>query len=301
MVIVRRIPYRSHFGLEQQLRDMQRRVASLSQVTSQPPAGGADEHGTHRSSSFNPSVDVYREDDELVLEFELPGVDVDNDLDVSVHDGIVTVKGSRSSERSEKRGGVYLTERRSGSFSRSMTLPDGVEADDIKADYADGVLSIRMVVPDEGSEPSEPRQISIGRRAPKQSEADRDTGTGNDDAEGRGLDAGNDARTTSTTDDASETEQPAAEQASAKSSGPEKSTASKSTANKSTAKKSVASESNDNKSTADKSTAKKATAKKTGTKQAASKKTGTKQADAKKTGTKKAAAKKTGTKGSSDQ
>lgn len=159
MAIIRRFPYPTHFGIEQQLQDIQRRMSALN-----PPGTTVE---SRPRGSFQPSMDVYRDDDELVVEFELPGIDVDNDVDVSVHDGTLTVRGSRTSERSEEQDGVYLTERRSGSFSRSMALPDGVDADSVRADYDDGVLCIRMPMPDASERSHEPRKISIGQGSGK--------------------------------------------------------------------------------------------------------------------------------------
>lgn len=165
MPLVRRLPYRTHFGIEQQLRDMQRLMNALSgpptQSSSEDDGGANNSRAGGRVASAGPAVDVYREDDELVMEFELPGVDVENDVDVEINDGVLTVRGQSSSERSDDRGGVYLRERRSGSFSRSLTLPDGVESDDIEADYADGVLCIRVPMPEDEDQQRGPRRISV--------------------------------------------------------------------------------------------------------------------------------------------
>lgn len=166
MALIRRLPYRTHFGLEQQLRDMQRLMTALASQGDQRggDGDGQGDDGDGRSSGvFSPSADVYHHDGELVIELELPGVDIDNDVAVSVHDGVLTVRGQRTSERTDERAGAYLTERRSGSFSRNLSLPDGVDPDEIEADYSDGVLSIRVPVPEDDGGSNQPRHIAIGR------------------------------------------------------------------------------------------------------------------------------------------
>lgn len=232
MAIIRRLPYRAHFGIEQQLQDIQRRMSALN------PSGSGSERGAEprQSASFHPSVDVYRDDDadELVVEIELPGVDVDNDVDVSVHEGTLMIRGSRTSERSEEHDGVYLTERRTGSFSRSMALPDGVDVDSVRADYDAGVLTIRMPIPDETDRSREPRQIEIGRGR----STTRDGG-----ADDRGLNVGadsSDSPTESSHDDAAAAKKTASKKSASKKAAAKKSAAKKSASKKGASKKSAA-------------------------------------------------------------
>ena len=159
MALVRRLPYRTHLGFEHQLRDMQRLMNALASQSSERSSSSGDEEG---SDGFHPAVDVYRDGDNLVLDFELPGVDIDEDVNVEIHDGVLRVSGQRSSEREEERDGSYLRERRVGRFSRSLSLPDGVDPDAVEANYADGVLKICVPLPEDGGR-DEPRRVEIGR------------------------------------------------------------------------------------------------------------------------------------------
>lgn len=165
-MLVRRFPYRAQLGLEQQLREMERLMSAMVAST-----GRRDQDEREESSgeepltlrSMNPAVDVYRKEDDLLIEIELPGVDIDNDVEIDLDGGMLTVRGQRSSERSEDRAGTYVTERRSGRFTRSLSLPDGVDPEAVEADYRDGVLTIRVPLPDEAD--TKPRQIEIGKPA----------------------------------------------------------------------------------------------------------------------------------------
>ena len=104
-----------------------------------------------------PAVDVWEKDNELVYAFDLPGIPEDK-ISVEFDDGSLTVSGER--ERTEKVEGdrFYRFERRFGSFSRSIGLPQGVTEDDVQADYRDGVLEVRIRQP----EAPKPRRIQIG-------------------------------------------------------------------------------------------------------------------------------------------
>ena len=91
-------------------------------------------------------LEEFRDGDELVVRSELPGIDPENDLDISVADGVLTITAQRQ-ERSEQKGKEeYRSEFRYGSFTRSIPLPPGVKEEDIKASYKDGILEIRVPV-----------------------------------------------------------------------------------------------------------------------------------------------------------
>jgi HSP20 family protein len=74
---------------------------------------------------------------------ELPGVKQE-DVDITLQDRVLTISGQRKAEQEEKRGGYYVRERRYGSFSRSLTLPEGLDESNIHARYDNGVLEVTL-------------------------------------------------------------------------------------------------------------------------------------------------------------
>jgi HSP20 family protein len=90
-----------------------------------------------------PRVDVIDRDEELIVKAELPGVDK-KDLDVSVTENTVTIKGSTSHEEKEEKGDYHRSEMSRGTYSRTLTLPTDVEADKAKATFKDGVLELSL-------------------------------------------------------------------------------------------------------------------------------------------------------------
>jgi HSP20 family protein len=108
------------------------------------------------AGSWSPSVDIYEQNGNIVLNAELPGVDA-KDVDVRVENNVLTLRGERRLEGDVKRESYHRIERVYGSFSRSFTLPSVVDADKIKAEFKDGVL--RMVLPKRDE--AKPKQIAI--------------------------------------------------------------------------------------------------------------------------------------------
>ena len=105
---------------------------------------------------WNPVVDVYDNDDSVVIKAELPGIDKEG-IEIDVKDRVLTLKGERSSENEVKDDNYYRRERCFGKFERAFTLPADVDPDKIKADYKDGLLKIEIPKPEE----KKPRQITI--------------------------------------------------------------------------------------------------------------------------------------------
>jgi HSP20 family protein len=103
-----------------------------------------------------PSMDIEDSDEEVVVSAELPGVDI-KDVDVSVSGNVLTVKGEKKDEHEEKNGNYYHRERWSGSFQRSIALPDAVDADKVDAQMKNGVLRITFPKREE----VKPKQISV--------------------------------------------------------------------------------------------------------------------------------------------
>ncbi|MDP2693199.1 MAG: Hsp20/alpha crystallin family protein [bacterium] len=93
------------------------------------------------SHSFSPALDVYEEDDNIIVETPLAGVDV-GDVDISVQKSVLTIKGEHKKEHEVDDKNYYRKEIRSGSFYRQVALPVPVKEDKIKAEFGDGVLKI---------------------------------------------------------------------------------------------------------------------------------------------------------------
>ena len=109
------------------------------------------------TQAWVPTLDVWETDDELVYAFDLPGVD-ESKVSIEVEDSMLTIAAERerTQEVSEER--YHRFERRFGSFSRTIGLPQGVNEDQIKADYHAGVLEVRVPKPQQ----AKPRKIQIG-------------------------------------------------------------------------------------------------------------------------------------------
>ncbi|NMI00333.1 Hsp20/alpha crystallin family protein [Pseudonocardia acidicola] len=107
-------------------------------------------------------VDEYREGDTLVIRADLPGIDPDKDVTVSVSDGVLRIDAQRSHEEKVEKRGYRRQELRYGSFHRALTLPEGVTDADVCATYTNGVLEIRIPMP-EAPAPAEPKKIAISK------------------------------------------------------------------------------------------------------------------------------------------
>ena len=114
-------------------------------------------NGEASGRAWVPAVDVWETEGELVYAFDLPGIPEDS-VSVELDDGSLTVSGERERSDEVKEDGFYRYERRFGSFTRSVGLPEGVSEDDISAEYRDGVLKVAVKKP----EAPKPRRIEIG-------------------------------------------------------------------------------------------------------------------------------------------
>ena len=88
-------------------------------------------------------LDVVEQEDELLVRASIPGVKVE-DIDVSIENRVLTIKAETKTDEGHKEGGYLVRERRSGSFHRSLRLPETVDADQAKTSYADGVLTVNL-------------------------------------------------------------------------------------------------------------------------------------------------------------
>jgi HSP20 family protein len=98
----------------------------------------------------------------LVVRAELPGIDPEKDVDVSVHGNRLRIDAHREERKEEKEKGGYRTEFRYGSFSRTIPLPEGATEQDIEATYTDGVLEVRVPIPEQKR--TEAKKIEVKRK-----------------------------------------------------------------------------------------------------------------------------------------
>jgi HSP20 family protein len=103
-----------------------------------------------------PAVDVVETDEHFVVRADLPGLS-ENDVKIEVEDNVLTISGERKSEHEQNSKGYYRVERSYGSFSRSLTLPEGVDADAIQASFDSGVLEVQIPKPEQ----HKPRKVQI--------------------------------------------------------------------------------------------------------------------------------------------
>ena len=111
------------------------------------------------AGTWLPAVDIEESGDELCLTAEVPGMTAD-DIDIELENNILTIRGEKTEERTEGEEGkrYHVWERRHGSFRRSFTLPRTVRSEDIRADYENGILTIRLPKAPEAKS----RRIQIG-------------------------------------------------------------------------------------------------------------------------------------------
>ena len=108
------------------------------------------------TAAFVPAVDIYEDDKKVMLKLEVPGIE-EKDLDVSVENNTLTVKGERKFEKEEKEENFHRIERRYGSFFRAFTLPSTVDTEHVAASYNAGVLKLELLKKPE----AQPKQIKI--------------------------------------------------------------------------------------------------------------------------------------------
>lgn len=108
-------------------------------------------------------VDEFRDGDTQVIRAELPGIDPDKDASVTVQDGLLRIVAERKVEESSQDKGYSRQEMRYGRFSRTLPLPEGTSESDVTATYHDGILEIRVPVPEPPPE-REPARITITKR-----------------------------------------------------------------------------------------------------------------------------------------
>ena len=145
MTIVRWEPLRELGSLQNEMNRL------FNTVFDTPPGNG----GTLRR--WVPAMDLVETDDHFILRADLPGMRQD-DVKIELEDTTLTVSGERRAEHESKGEGYYRVERAFGEFSRSLTLPQGVDPEAVAASFQNGVLEVRVPKP----ETRKPRRIEIG-------------------------------------------------------------------------------------------------------------------------------------------
>jgi len=136
------------FGRLSSLRD------EIDRLFEAPLAGLA--RSSQLLSGWTPAFDVYEDKDYMYVRAELPGMKKE-DIDLSLHNGSLSISGERKSEEKSKDAEVYRAERFFGRFQRTITLPTSVAADKIKAQYKDGILSVTLPKAEE----AKPKHIDV--------------------------------------------------------------------------------------------------------------------------------------------
>jgi HSP20 family protein len=149
MTIVRWEPLRELGSLQNEMNRL------FNTVFDTPAPSGS---GTLRR--WMPAMDLVESGDEFVLRADLPGMS-EEDVKIEFEDGTLTVSGERKAEHEEREEGYYRVERAFGAFSRSLTLPKGIDAEAVSASFDRGVLEIHIPKPEE----RKPRRIEIGGSA----------------------------------------------------------------------------------------------------------------------------------------
>jgi HSP20 family protein len=115
---------------------------------------GANGNGGTR---FLPATDLVETDDNFVLRADLPGVE-EKDVKIELEDNVLTISGERKAEHEQRDEGYYRIERAHGQFARSLTLPEGVNAEGIVARFDRGVLEVKIPKPEQ----RKPHRVTIG-------------------------------------------------------------------------------------------------------------------------------------------
>ncbi len=116
----------------------------------------AGNRGGQTLQRWIPPMDLVETEDDFVLRADLPGLS-EGDVNLELENNVLTVSGERKAEHDDSKEGYYRVERSWGTFSRSLTLPDGVDPEAVRADFDRGVLEVRIPKP----EARKPRKVSI--------------------------------------------------------------------------------------------------------------------------------------------
>jgi HSP20 family protein len=147
MALIRWEPAREINSLQQEMNRL------FNTFFEAPTSGGQAGNGARR---WMPAMDLVETDEHFVLRADLPGLG-HGDVDLSLEENVLTLSGERKAEHEERGEGFYRVERATGAFSRSLTLPEGVDGGAITARFDKGVLEVRIPKPEQ----RKPRKVQI--------------------------------------------------------------------------------------------------------------------------------------------
>jgi len=136
-----------------ELNSMQQEMNRLVSTFVDTPTGG---NGGAVARRWIPAMDLVETDDHYVLTADLPGL-TEGDINLEFEGDVLTLSGERTSEHSERKEGFYRLERASGAFSRSLTLPEGIDPEAVTATFDNGVLEVRIPKPEQ----RKPKKVAI--------------------------------------------------------------------------------------------------------------------------------------------
>jgi HSP20 family protein len=136
-----------------ELQSVQTEINRLFNTLFDAPTQTASPGGQRR---WIPAMDLVETESHFVLRADLPGMN-ENDVKIEFQDNVLTIAGERKSEHEERKEGYFRLERASGSFSRSLTLPDGIDPAGVSATFTNGVLEVQVPKP----EVRKPQKIEI--------------------------------------------------------------------------------------------------------------------------------------------
>ena len=138
------------------IRDLDSMQSDMNRMFDRFFEGGRGNGGAIRR--WIPPMDLLESDDDIVLRADLPGM-TEDDVEIEIKDGVLTISGEREAEHEQKGEGFHRVERAFGRFSRSLSLPAGVDASKVAASFTDGVLEVKVPKPEE----TKPTRVEIGK------------------------------------------------------------------------------------------------------------------------------------------
>lgn len=148
MALVRWDPWQEMLAFQREAQEMFRRVLGE----------GWGARSSALRTVWTPAIEMFERDGDLVVQAELPGIDPEKDVEISVTDNVLTIRGERHREERDEGNGYYRSEALYGRFERQVLLPETVKVDDIRASYDKGVLEV--VVPKAVRKPAT-RKIAV--------------------------------------------------------------------------------------------------------------------------------------------